>query len=284
MKQNLRGKMVGSISIVIPSLNQGRFLDETINSLLIQKGVNLKIALVDGGSTDQTHEIILLHQDKFNYLRSSPDSGQTAAINEGLSRLTGTSYVGWLNADDVLLPDGLRAMAIFLNQHSEYIAVFAKAHVIDAEGKIINEYPTGPFNKRTFAIHCSICQPASLIRRSAWDVVGGLDETIQACLDYDLWWRLAKIGQIGYLEQFAACTRDHPESKTRKQRKVVNNEAVSILLRHRGMVPRNWCMANILEGLEDCPKNTRMSRRSEAIKRYIQINKWKALLPQNWFI
>lgn len=270
--------------MVIPSLNQAQFLEDAIKSLFNQKGVNLQIALVDGGSTDQTREILSLYEDKCNYLRSSPDHGQAAAINEGISRLANAPYVGWLNADDLVLPDELRAMAYFLDHHPEYVAVFGKAHIIDEKGKIIGDYPTRAFNKKTFAINCTICQPASLIRGWAWNELGGLDESIQTCLDYDLWWRLSKIGRIGYLEQFVACTRDHSRSKTRMQRKTVNDEAVSILLRHWGMVPKNWCMANILEGLVDCHKNTRLGRRWEATKRYLQINRWRALLPQNWLL
>ena len=272
------------ISMVIPSLNQGQFLEDAIKSLLNQKDVSLQIALVDGGSKDQTREILPLYHDKCHYLRSHPDNGQAAAINEGISRLANAPYAGWLNADDLLLPDGLRAMAYYLDNHPEYVAVFGKAHIIDEKGKIIGEYPTRPFNKRKFAVHCTICQPASLIRGWAWDAVGGLDESIETCLDYDLWWRLSKIGKIGYLQKFVACSRYHTQTKTRKLRKKVNDEAVSILLRHWGMVPKNWCMANILEGLVDCHKNTRLGRRWEATKRYLQINRWKALRPQNWLL
>lgn len=274
--------MPESISIVIPSLNQGQFLQDAIESLLKQKGVNLNIILMDGGSTDRTSEILTLYRDKINHSRSFPDQGQAAAINEGICHTEKAKYVGWLNADDLLLPNGLSAMASFLDSHPEYVAVFAKAYIIDEKGRIIGEYPTKPFNKRTFAVRCTICQPASLIRRSAWDEVGGLDESIQTCLDYDLWWRLSKIGKLGLLEQFVACTRDHAQSKTRRLRKKVNDEAVSILLRHWGMVPRNWCMANILEGLEDDHNRTHWGRRAKATKRYFQINRWKALLPQNW--
>ena len=221
--------------------------------------------------------------DKIKWI-SEPDRGQAAAINKGVSLVASTSYVGWLNADDLLLPHGLTSMASFLNHHPECISVFAKAYIIDEEGRRIGHYPTRAFNKKEFAVHCTISQPASLIRRWAWDAVGGLDESIETCMDYDLWWRLSKIGKIGYLEQFVACSRDHARSKTRTQRVRVNEEAISILLRHWGMVPRNWCMANILEGLVDCRQNTHLGRRWEAVKRYILINRWKALLPQNWIL
>jgi len=91
------------------------------------------------------------------FLRSHPDRGQAAAINEGLARLKDVSYLGWLNADDLLLPDGLGAMACFLDHHSQYVAVFGKAHIIDEKGNIIGEYLMRPFNKKRFAVHCAIC-------------------------------------------------------------------------------------------------------------------------------
>ena len=271
-----------TVSVAIPSLNQGDFVEDTIKSLLSQSNVKVHIALVDGGSTDKTREIISQYREKFDYGRSSADDGQSAAINEGISQLPKAPYVGWLNADDLLLPHGLEAMASFLDVHPECVAVFGKAHIINERGQILGEYPTRPFSKKTFAVRCTICQPASLIRRSDWERVGGLDESIETCLDYDLWWRLSKVGKIGYIDRFVACTRDHPNSKTRTQRKLVNDEAVSILLRHWGMVPVNWCVANVLEGLESSRSKIDLRRKLRLIKQYIQINKWKALLPSNW--
>jgi len=272
------------LGLAIPSLNHGRFLSQTLESVFIQRNVDLKLAFCDGGSRDQTLSILIPYRNRFTFFRSKPDRGQAAAINEGISQLKDTTYVGWLNSDDLLLPDGLSAMASLLEDHPEYIAVFGRAYIIDEKGEIVGEYPTKPFCKKSFAVKCTICQPASLTRHSAWDKVGGLDESIQTSLDYDLWWRLSNIGKIGYLEQFVACSRDHAQTKSRTLRKKVNEEAISILLRHRGMVPRNWCMANILEGLEEGQDLPVWERRWEAIKRYVQINRWKALYPQNWLI
>jgi len=271
------------VSIVTPSYNQGKFIEESITSILSQNYPNIEYSVMDGNSIDNTLEVLRKYNDKIKWI-SEPDRGQAAAINEGISKIRNAFFVSWLNADDLLLPNGIKSMGSFLNNHPEYIAVFAKAYIIDENGKIIGEYSTKPFSKKTFAVKCTICQPASLIRRSAWDEVGGLDESIQTSLDYDLWWRLSKIGKLGYLEQFVACSRDHVQSKTRMLRKKVNDETISILLRHRGMVPRNWCMANILEGLEEGHGLPIWERRWKAIKRYVQINRWKALWPQNWLI
>ncbi len=277
-------KRIPSVGIAIPSLNQGKFIGHALESIFIQKNINLKLAFCDGGSCDQTLSIVLLYRSRFDYFRSGPDQGQAAAINEGLFHLKDTEYVNWLNSDDLLLPNGLSDMARFLDAHSEFIAVFGKAYIIDEKGHFLSEYPTKPFQKRSFAITCSICQPASLIRRSAWEEIGGLEETLQTSMDYDMWWRLSKIGKIGFLNQFVACTRDHSMSKTRILRKIVNEETISILLRHRGMVPKNWCMANILEGVDEENHLSGWKRYIRAIHRYIQINRWKAILPQNWLL
>ncbi len=268
----------------MPSLNQGQFVIHALRSILAQEKVTLKLAFCDGGSTDRTLSLVKPYRDQFFFFRSSPDRGQAAAINEGMTKIKDGIYVNWLNADDLLLPQGLSRMASFLDHHPECIAVFGMAHVIDGKGKVIGEYPTKPFDQKSFAVSCMICQPASLIRRSAWEEVEGLDESLQTCMDYDLWWRLSRIGSIGYLEQFVACTRDHPQSKTRTQQKIVNDEAISILLRHWGMVPRNWCTANILENLGPGSSPAPWATRWEATKLYFRINKWKAALPQNWLL
>jgi hypothetical protein len=278
-KETPRG--LPSIAIITPSLNQGMFIEETIQSVLSQDYPNIEYWVIDGGSTDDTLAVLKRYGDRVKWI-SEPDRGQSAAINKGMSQVGDTTYVGWLNADDLLLPHGLKSMASFLDQHPACVAVFGKAYIIDDKGNRTGQYPTKPFNKKEFAVHCTISQPASLIRRSAWETIGGLDESIHRCMDYDLWWRLSGIGEIGYLDRFVASSRDHAQSKTRTQRKEVNEEAISILLRHWGMVPRNWCTANILEGLVDCRRNTYLGRRREAVKHYVSINRWKALLPRNW--
>jgi glycosyltransferase involved in cell wall biosynthesis len=269
------------IAVITPSLNQGTFIEETLQSVLCQDYPTIEHVVIDGSSTDNTLAVLRKYSDTITWV-SEEDCGQSAAVNKGVSRVPNATFVAILNADDLLLPHGLRSMASFLDHHPECVAVFGKAYLIDEKGKRIGHYPTRAFNKKKFAVQCSISQPASLIRRWAWDALHGFDESIETCMDYDFWWRLSTIGSIGYLEEFVACSRDQPHSKTRTQRRKVNEEAISILLRHWGMVPRNWCMANILEGLVECRQNTYIGRRREAVKRYISINRWKALLPQNW--
>jgi GT2 family glycosyltransferase len=230
-----------TLAIVVPSLDQGGFLGAALASVFSQTGVDLKVAVVDAGSRDNSLEIIRRYQDRVSYWRSRPDSGQAAAINEGIGRLPATDYVGWLNADDLLLAGGLARMAGFLDAHPECVAVYGRAHIIDGAGRVIGEFPTRPFRRRRLSRTSIICQPASLIRAQTWRRVGGLDESLDVCLDYDLWLRVSRCGRIGYLDDFVACSRDHPGTKSRTRKARLYEEAFRILQRDLGYVPWRWC-------------------------------------------
>lgn len=89
-----------------------------------------------------------------------------------------------------------------------------------------------------------ICQPESLIRRSAWEAVGGLDEDLHMVMDYDLWWRLYhKFGPLGFVDAEIAINRQHPGSKTLSRRREHYAEAIEVVRRHYGRVPAKWWMA-----------------------------------------
>ena len=131
----------------------------------------------------------------------------------------------------------------FPDAHPQSFAVIGKAHIIDESGRVIGEYPARPFKRNAFSRSCTICQPASLIRRSAWEAIGGLDETLHMCLDYDLWWRLSEVGPIGFLNDFLASSRDHSKTKTRRQQDLLYREVFPVLQRHLGYIPWKWCLS-----------------------------------------
>ncbi|HYB41944.1 MAG TPA: glycosyltransferase family 2 protein [Candidatus Methylomirabilis sp.] len=232
-----------TVAVVVPSLDQGRFLPEALGSLLGQESVDVKVAVMDGGSRDDSVEIIQRHEDRLSYWRSGPDAGQAAAINEGIARLGPADHVGWLNADDLLLPGGLEKMAAYLTANPGCVAVFGEADVVDEAGRVIGRFPTQPFSRRALARASIICQPASLIRASAWRAVGGLDASLHLCLDYDLWWRLSAIGPIGFLPDLIARSRDHETTKTRSRHDLMYREAFAVLTRHLRYVPWRWCLS-----------------------------------------
>ncbi len=273
------------IAIAIPNFNQGRFLEEALESVFAQRGVDLRVAVVDGGSTDSSLAVIRRCEGKLTYWRSHSDQGQAAAINEGIDRLGEADYVGWLNADDLLLPEGLHRMALYLEKHPQCVAVFGKAQVIDEDGRVTGTYPTRPFARKSFSQTCTICQPATLIRRTVWQAIGGLDESLHMCLDYDLWWRLSKGGSIEFLEEFVACSREHGATKTQTQRTRLYQEAVEVLQRHLGYVPWRWCLSETAYAWRAAHAGKRATSVTsqflcgwQALKRYMRVNRLSGLI------
>jgi GT2 family glycosyltransferase len=231
------------VGLAVPNLDQGRFLPQALDSAFGQSGIDLAVAVLDGGSRDDSIAVIRRYESRLDYWRSHPDAGQAAAINEGIARLGTVDHVGWLNADDVLLPGALLTMARYLDEHRECVAVFGDAYIADESGRVTGRFPTRPFTRRALAARSIICQPASLIRRRAWEAVGGLDESLHMCLDYDLWWRLAGLGPIGYVGEPLACSRDHAGTKTRGHQDRLYREVFSVLDRHLAYVPWRWCLS-----------------------------------------
>ena len=230
------------VTVAVPSYNHGRFLDEALASIFGQ-GVPVEVMLADGGSTDETLQVIQKWKDKLAWWRSGPDGGQSAAINEAISRGC-APYVCWLNADDTFLPGGLQAMVDALESHPDAPATYAKCWTTNAAGKRLMPYLTGPFSVRMLANRCFITQPATLVRRQAWEKVGGIDESFHFALDYELWWRLYKAGgKFIYLRQYVATTRAHLDTKTASQRKKHVLEAMRAVRRHYGRVPLKWYLA-----------------------------------------
>jgi GT2 family glycosyltransferase len=232
-----------TVAIAVPSLNQGRFLLAALDSLLDQPEADVRIAVLDGGSADDSVAVIRGYANRLAYWRSDPDAGQAAAINEGLRRLGPAAYVGWLNADDVLVPGGLGRLVTSLEAHPDWVAAFGRAHVIDDGGQVVGEFPTRPFTRTALSRTSIICQPASLVRASAWERVGGLDESLHMCLDYDLWLRLSRLGPIGFVDELIASTRDHEATKTRTRQSALYEEAFRVLRRDLGYVPWRWCVS-----------------------------------------
>jgi GT2 family glycosyltransferase len=241
---------VSVIGIAVPNLNQGRFLAAALHSLRAD-GHTIVVAMLDAGSTDESGRVIESARAGLSYVRSHPDDGQAAAINEGLAALVvrhpDVECVGWLNADDFFLPQGLSRLADALRAHPDWVAVAGRGCLADEAGAPGAEIATRAFDPAEFERWCTICQPATLVRRSAWESVGGLDATLDMCFDYDLWWRLSHVGTIGYVNAMVAASRDHGSTKTRTRRPVYFAEARRIVARERGRAPWHWFISEALE-------------------------------------
>lgn len=230
------------VTIAVPSFNQGRYLDEALTSIFSQ-GVPVEVYVLDGGSSDNSIEIIKKWSHRLAGWRSHADDGQGAAINEGITQ-GNAPYVCWLNSDDWYLPGGLKKLINELETNTEAPAAYGRArNVIQRSGK---QFPVWvePFSERRLALRCIISQPATLIRRSAWIAVGGVDKSLHMAMDYDLWWKLFKLaGPLKFLDDFVAVNRDHEDTKTNTKRRLHYFEAMQIIRKYHGSVPLKWWLA-----------------------------------------
>src|ERR1700726_4425960 len=225
------------VTVAVPSYNQGRYLDAALASIF-EQGIPVEVYVADAGSTDQSVAVIREWEHRLAGWRSCQDRGQAAAINEGIAAGK-APYVGWLNSDDWLLPGGLGRLLGALQASSTVPAVYGRAWNVTEATRSRRPVWVEPFDEQRLALRCIISQPASLIRRTAWEAVGGVDEDLHMVMDYDLWWRLLKMfGPLEFVDEFVAVNREHPHTKTRSRRRLHYAEAIEVVRRHHGRVDR----------------------------------------------
>lgn len=202
------------VSIVTPSYNQDRYLTKTIESVLNQSYPNIEYIIIDGGSQDNSVDIIKKYQDQITYWISKPDRGQTDAINKGFSRATGDVYA-WLNSDDTYEEEAVAEAVSFLQSHPDIGLVYGDANFINSDGRVIGKFNAKQTNyNRLRRGGVYIPQQASFWRGELWQKVGPLDPQYYFAMDYDLWIRLARITELRYIPKLWANFRLHEDTKT----------------------------------------------------------------------
>lgn len=240
-------EMDKKVGIVIPSLNQGDYIEEALRSVIAnKKHTDIELAVMDGGSKDQTLSIIKKYEAQISLWRSAPDGGQAAAVNSGIQALGGCRYLMWLNADDVYEDEySVKKIVDFADSNGCEVC-YGLSHFIDENGQVIGEYPVEPFDCAALGDRCYLSQPSVLFSRRAYERTGALNEKLRMCLDYEYWIRLAKTYEFAMLEDYIGSTRMYAQTKTATMQAVHVEEAVAVLKQHYGKVPMHWAVTKVL--------------------------------------
>jgi len=213
------------VSIVTPSYNQGHFVEETIRSVLLQGYPNLEYIIIDGGSTDQSVEIIQRYEPWLAYWASEADEGQSDAINKGFDRSTG-EILAWLNCDDIYLPGAVQAAVESLVERPRVALVYGGADYLSESGMVSRGRARGFELDRP--CETIIPQPAAFFRKSALEAVGGLDVNLHYRMDLDLWIRIAQRFEMHSLPYALARIRTSLEAKTASENEQTWDELAQI--------------------------------------------------------
>jgi len=216
------------VTIITPSFNQGIYLEKTICSVLEQDYPNLEYIIVDGGSTDNSLEIIRRYEQRLAWWVSEKDRGQSDAINKGLARATG-EIVAWLNSDDFYLPGAVFSAVTALQEHADWGMVYGDMLAVDGEGALLNIQRFGDWDLDDLLCFRILGQPSVFLRKSVLDRAGALDTRFHYLLDHHLWIRMAMLAPIGHIPQFLAAARFHATAKNVAKASAFGEDAYDIV-------------------------------------------------------
>lgn len=202
------------ISIIVPSFNQGKFLEETLLSIFNQEYPSLEVFVIDGGSNDESVNIIKKYAHKIDYWISEKDKGQSEAINKGFKRATG-DIISWLCSDDLYMPGALNKVnEVFSSLPDSFGLIHGNTEMF--RNNVIVRYDKGYPNltiERLLA-GMGFPQPSSFFRKKSLDQTGFLNERFHYGMDYDLISRLLMVSEFRYCDFLFSRYRLHGDSKS----------------------------------------------------------------------
>lgn len=218
-------------SIVVPSYNHAAYLEDALKSILHERdrGVDLEIILMDGGSKDGTAAIIEKYRPHLKVAISEKDNGQTDALIKGFTYSTG-DVMCWLNSDDYYYPGALTLVQNFLSSQPKVDVVYGDMNWVSKTGEIEKEQKEMDFSLPVLLWDYNyIPQPSTFWRRSAWQKTNGLNPTRQCAMDCDLWFQFVKAGcHFAHIPQTLSAMRRYAEQKNQRLRVLSDAEDKAI--------------------------------------------------------
>lgn len=202
------------VSVITPSFNQGRFIEQTIKSVLSQNYPLIEYIVIDGGSRDETLSILKKYSGKLLWF-SEPDNGQADAINKGF-RMAKGDILCWLNSDDTYEPGSIAKAVGSFDKHPDVMMTYGEGNEIDEWGKLIKRFPaTQPFDLWALVnVWDYILQPTTFFKKRIFDFINTLDSSLIWCMDWDLWIRIGSRFRVMYVNHVFANSRIYSDTKT----------------------------------------------------------------------
>ncbi len=241
------------ISIITPSFNQAKYIEDTIRSVLRQNYPYLEYIVIDGGSSDGTLAILQKYTGKLTWI-SEKDKGQSDAINKGLSLISG-DIVGYLNSDDILEENCLELVGNFFVSNPDFHWVCGKCGIIGANGEKSRNFVTSykniflkylRFPSMLFILNY-ISQPATFWRRDIIKNIGFFAYSYHFSMDYDYWLRIFTKYRLGFIDKYLSSFRIHKSSKG--SRSLVHQQAESLQIVRKYTSQRFFLILHVLHDI-----------------------------------
>lgn len=230
------GKPWPRLTIITPSFNQGRFIEETIRSVVQQGYPNLEYIIIDGGSTDNTVEIIRKYEHSVTYWVSEPDHGQSHALNKALSRATG-DIVGWINSDDLYTENCFQKVIEAFAASPDALLIHGNRILLDEDSHVSGWARLPAFDPDSTGY--VIASETAFWRRAASADVG-FKENLHLAMDQEFFCHLYTIGGFLKLDSYLGCFRCYAANKTASLADVHGHEVESSWKLHFGENHAGW--------------------------------------------